>query len=130
MSEFNMGSDFSDYEELVKTKIRETGEKGISQQELARAVGIPVRDVAVIVKKLIERKIVAKKAIKENGKNVIKLFPLKSFDVALYVELKAVNQIPCMTCNILSKCGDGTHISPSTCNKLSFWILDGVGGAS
>lgn len=63
-----MGSDFSDYEELVKTKIRETGEKGISQQELARAVGIPVRDVAVIVKKLIERKIVAKKAIKENGK--------------------------------------------------------------
>ncbi len=124
-----MGSDFSNYEELVRIKIKETGEKGISQQELARAVGIPARDVAVIVKKLIERKIVAKKAIKENGRNVIKLFPLRNNEVSLYVELENVNHIPCMRCSLLSKCGDGTHLSPSTCNKLSSWLLDNVGGA-
>ncbi len=122
-----MGSDFSNYEELVRIKIKETGEKGISQQELARAVGIPARDVAVIVKKLIERKIIAKKAIKENGKNVIKLFPLRNSEVRLYVKLETVNEIPCMRCSLLSKCGDGTHISPSTCGKLSGWMLTSAG---
>jgi RNA polymerase Rpc34 subunit. len=43
-------------EELVHRKIAESGDEGISQQELARKLGISTRELATTVKKLINKK--------------------------------------------------------------------------
>ncbi|AOL15658.1 transcription factor TFIIIC [Sulfolobus sp. A20] len=120
-----MDTDSINYEELIHKKIREMGEKGISQQELAKSMGIPIREVSIIVKKLVEKKLIAKKAVKENGKNVVKLFPINNtYDLNIYIKLESIQDIPCLNCKSLTKCGNGAHVSPQSCGKLSNWILD------
>lgn len=120
-----METDSTNYEELVHKKIKEMGEKGISQQELAKSVGLPIREISIIVKKLVEKKLIIKKAVKENGKNVVKLFAINNnYDVNIYVSLDSIYDIPCLNCKSLTKCGNGIHVSPQTCNKLSNWILE------
>ncbi|MEM4024757.1 MAG: winged helix-turn-helix domain-containing protein [Metallosphaera sp.] len=86
-------------EELIHKKILESGEEGISQQELARKMGLSTRELAMIVKKLIDKKMIAKKAIKENGKSVIKLYAIKTVQESyIYINLNSIDQIPCFTC--------------------------------
>ncbi|MEM0114044.1 MAG: winged helix-turn-helix domain-containing protein [Metallosphaera sp.] len=111
-------------EELIHKKILESGEEGISQQELARKMGLSTRELAMIVKKLIDKKMIAKKAIKENGKSVIKLYAIKTVQESyIYINLNSIDQIPCFTCKLLFKCDNGAHVNPSSCTKLSSWIL-------
>ncbi|AEB94608.1 MAG: winged helix-turn-helix domain-containing protein [Metallosphaera sp.] len=111
-------------EELIHKKILESGEEGISQQELARKMGLSTRELATIVKKLIDKKMIAKKAIKENGKSVIKLYAIKTVQESyIYINLNSIDQIPCFTCKLLFKCDNGAHVNPSSCTKLSSWIL-------
>ncbi|MEM3681670.1 MAG: winged helix-turn-helix domain-containing protein, partial [Metallosphaera sp.] len=77
-----------------------------------------------IVKKLIDKKMIAKKAIKENGKSVIKLYAIKTVQESyIYINLNSIDQIPCFTCKLLFKCDNGAHVNPSSCTKLSSWIL-------
>ena len=110
-----METDPTSYETIIHKKIKEMGEKGISQQELAKSVGLPIREVSIIVKK----------AIKENGKSVVKLFALNNnYNIDVYVNLDSLEDIPCLNCKHLSKCGNGIHVSPQTCGKLSSWILE------
>ncbi|MEM0362920.1 MAG: winged helix-turn-helix transcriptional regulator [Sulfolobaceae archaeon] len=120
-----METDPTSYETIIHKKIKEMGEKGISQQELAKSVGLPIREVSIIIKKLMEKKLIVKKAIKENGKSVVKLFALNNnYNIDVYVNLDSLEDIPCLNCKHLSKCGNGIHVSPQTCGKLSSWILE------
>jgi hypothetical protein len=114
-------------EELVHRKIAESGDEGISQQELARKLGISTRELATTVKKLINKKMIIKKAVKENGKPVIKLFAVRRIEEQqIYVNLGSIEDIPCFTCKLLFKCDNGAHVTPSSCTKLSNWILSSV----
>ncbi len=122
-----MESKTSAYEDMVRQKIAERGSQGISQQELARSIGLSTRELSVIVKKLIEKKLIIKKSVKENGKSVVKLFAVQVFEEPkLLVELDSVIDIPCFSCKFLYKCNEGTHVSPSSCSKLSQWILSSI----
>ncbi|WP_338601695.1 winged helix-turn-helix domain-containing protein [Sulfolobus tengchongensis] len=115
----------NNYEAIVHKKIKEMGEKGISQQELAKSVGLPIREISGIIKKLVEKKLVIKKAVKENGKNIVKLFAVdNTYNINIYVNLDSLEDIPCLSCKNLTKCGNGIHVSPQTCGKLSSWILE------
>ncbi|EWG07064.1 MAG: hypothetical protein ASUL_06073 [Candidatus Aramenus sulfurataquae] len=119
-----MESKTSTYEDMVRQKIAERGSQGISQQELAKSVGLSTRELSIIIKKLIEKKQVIKKSVKENGKSVVKLFAVQVFEEPkLLVELNSVADIPCFSCKFLYKCNEGTHVNPNSCSKLSQWIL-------
>ncbi|MBW9140369.1 MAG: winged helix-turn-helix domain-containing protein [Candidatus Aramenus sp.] len=119
-----MESKTSTYEDMVRQKIAERGSQGISQQELAKSVGLSTRELSIIIKKLIEKKQVIKKSVKENGKSVVKLFAVQVFEEPkLLVELNSVVDIPCFSCKFLYKCNEGTHVNPNSCSKLSQWIL-------
>ncbi|BDC19914.1 winged helix-turn-helix domain-containing protein [Acidianus sp. HS-5] len=124
-----MESNISSYENLIQEKILEKGNEGISQQELARSVGLSTRELSMIVKKLIEKKLVVKKTVKENGKSVVKLFAIKSQSINndIYINLDNIKDIPCFSCKLLYKCNNGAHVNPGSCNKLSEWILYLVG---
>ncbi len=124
-----MESNISSYENLIQEKILEKGDEGISQQELARSVGLSTRELSMIVKKLIEKKVIVKKTVKENGKSVVKLFATKSQSTSkeIYINLDSVKEIPCFSCKLLFKCNNGAHVNPGSCSKLSEWILYLVG---
>lgn len=123
-----MESNLSMYEKIIQEKIAESGEDGVSQQELAKSIGISTRELSIIIKKLIEKKLIQKKTVKENGKSVVKLFAVKTFEKTnVYVDLNSVKDIPCFTCKLLYKCDNGAHVTPSSCSKLSDWILSLVG---
>ncbi|WP_054836277.1 winged helix-turn-helix transcriptional regulator [Metallosphaera hakonensis] len=111
-------------EDLIHKKILESGEDGISQQELAKKLGLSTRELATVIKKLIDKKMISKKAVRENGKSVIKLFAIRTVQESdIYINLESIEKIPCFSCKLLSKCGNGIHVNPSSCTKLSSWIL-------
>ncbi len=119
-----MESKISTYEDLIHQKIIERGSQGISQQELAKSVGLSTRELSTIVKKLIEKKLVIKKSVKENGKSIVKLFAMQVFnEPKIVIELKNISDIPCFSCKFLFKCNNGAHVNPNSCSKLSEWIL-------
>ncbi|WP_425487483.1 winged helix-turn-helix transcriptional regulator [Metallosphaera tengchongensis] len=120
-----MESKFSiEKEELIHQKIMERGDDGISQQELAKSLGLSTRELAVVIKKLIEKKMITKKAIRENGKSVIKLFAIRTIEESnIRINLVSIENIPCFSCKLLFKCDNGAHVNPSSCTKLSSWIL-------
>ncbi|QKR00950.1 winged helix-turn-helix transcriptional regulator [Metallosphaera tengchongensis] len=102
----------------------ERGDDGISQQELAKSLGLSTRELAVVIKKLIEKKMITKKAIRENGKSVIKLFAIRTIEESnIRINLVSIENIPCFSCKLLFKCDNGAHVNPSSCTKLSSWIL-------
>ncbi|MCY0874326.1 winged helix-turn-helix transcriptional regulator [Acidianus infernus] len=124
-----MESNISSYENLIQEKILEKGDEGISQQELAKSVGLSTRELSMIVKRLIEKKVIVKRTVKENGKSVVKLFATKSSSINndIYINLDSVREIPCFSCKLLYKCNNGAHVNPGSCSKLSEWILYLVG---
>ncbi|AWR95007.1 winged helix-turn-helix transcriptional regulator [Acidianus brierleyi] len=119
-----MESKISTYEDLIHQKIIERGSQGISQQELAKSVGLSTRELSTIVKRLIEKKLIIKKSIKENGKSIVKLFAIQVFnEPKILIELRNISDIPCFSCKFLYKCNNGAHVNPNSCSKLSEWIL-------
>ncbi|MCY0883416.1 MAG: winged helix-turn-helix domain-containing protein [Acidianus infernus] len=116
-----MESNISSYENLIQEKILEKGDEGISQQELAKSVGLSTRELSMIVKRLIEKKVIVKRTVKENGKSVVKLFATKSSSINndIYINLDSVREIPCFSCKLLYKCNNGAHVNPGSCSKLS-----------
>lgn len=123
-----MESNLSMYEKIIQEKIEESGADGVSQQELAKTIGISTRELSIVIKKLIEKKLIQKKTVRENGKSIVKLFAIKSFEnTDIYVNLESIKDVPCFSCKILHKCNNGAHVTPSSCSKLSDWILSLAG---
>jgi hypothetical protein len=122
-----MESDTISYEDLIYQKIKEAGERGIPQRELIKELGLDNRTANLIIKKLIDKKKIRKKSVKENGKNIIKLYVNEEeISINIWVNLDSVTDIPCFTCKNLNKCGNGSIINPSTCTSLSRYILSNI----
>ncbi len=119
-----MESETVSYEELILKKIEEAGVEGVTQADLIRELKIPAEEVSKILSKLVRKKKVIKKSVRDDNKNVIKYFIVKSNGLSLLVDLDLVHNIPCFTCKNLSKCGDGLVISPSTCQILTNFVLN------
>ncbi|MBP1358223.1 MAG: winged helix-turn-helix domain-containing protein [Sulfolobus sp.] len=125
-----METSTSSYEELAFQKIKETGDNGLPQKDLIKELGLSTKEASLIIKKLIEKKRIIKRSVKENGKSIIKLFAIDDGGVDIYVSLSSMIEIPCYTCKNLKKCGNGSYISPSTCPQLSKYLLSNAKLAS
>jgi len=110
-------------EELVHEKIKEAGSDGISQSDLTTALGVSNKELSPILKKLILKRLVSKKSMKVEGKNVIMLFPVAHDTSRIIVNVKSMYDVPCFMCNILNKCGNGSQIGPHNCPKLASWLV-------
>ncbi|BBD72655.1 hypothetical protein HS1genome_1044 [Sulfodiicoccus acidiphilus] len=110
-------------EELVHEKIKEAGDEGIAQTELATALGVSNKELSSALKKLILKRLVLKRSMKVDGKNVVKLFAVARDYSRIVVNVKSMHDVPCFTCNILSKCGNGSQIGPHNCPKLASWLI-------
>jgi len=125
-----MSTSSNNYEDIVYRLIKDSGDVGITQQEILKKTGISSRDLTIILKRLIEKNKIRKKSVKENGKNKVKYFPNEENSlIEIYVNLNLVQETPCFNCRYLYKCGNGIHISPSSCSKFHSWILREVGSA-
>ena len=125
-----METSTSSYEELAYQKIKETGDNGLPQKDLIKELGLSTKEASLIIKKLIEKKKIIKRSVKENGKSIIKLFAIDDDGIDIYVSLSSVIEIPCYTCKNLKKCGNGSYISPATCPQLSKYLLSNAKLAS
>ncbi|BFI74150.1 MULTISPECIES: winged helix-turn-helix domain-containing protein [Sulfolobaceae] len=125
-----MESTTSSYEDLAYQKIKEAGDNGIPQKDLIKELGLSTKEASLIIKKLIEKKKIIKRSVKENGKSILKLFAIDDDGIDIYVSLSSIIEIPCYTCKILKKCGNGSYISPSTCPQLSKYLLTNAKSAS
>ncbi|BFH74327.1 hypothetical protein SJAV_22710 [Sulfurisphaera javensis] len=125
-----MESTTSSYEDLAYQKIKEAGDNGIPQKDLIKELGLSTKEASLIIKKLIEKKKIIKRSVKENGKSIIKLFAIDDDGIDIYVSLSSIIEIPCYTCKNLKKCGNGSYISPSTCPQLSKYLLSNSNSAS
>ena len=118
-----METSSSFYEELAYQKIKEAGDNGLPQKDLIKELGLSTKEASIIIKKLIEKKKIIKRSVKENGKSIIKLFAIDDDGIDIYVSLSSIIEIPCYTCRNLKKCGNGSYISPSSCPQLSKYLL-------
>lgn len=111
-------------EAVIYNKIKEADGSGITLQQLSSDMGVAARQLSLILRKLIEKKKIAKRTVKENGKSVIKYFVIiDNENKEIYIKLENTNEIPCFACKNLFKCGNGSYISPQTCSKLSEWLF-------
>jgi len=118
-----METSTTSYEELAYQKIKEAGDNGLPQKDLIKELGLSTKEASLIIKKLIEKKKIIKRSVKENGKSIIKLFAIDDDGIDIYVSLSSVIEIPCYTCRNLKKCGNGSYISPLSCPQLSKYLL-------
>jgi alkylated DNA nucleotide flippase Atl1 len=118
----------NNFEDFIYNIIKESGDSGITQQDLAKKVGLSARELSIILKKLIEKKKITKRSIKENGRSKIKYFAItENESIKLYINLISMQNVPCFTCRYLFKCGNGIHISPSSCSKFFGWMIREIG---
>lgn len=118
-----MESETVSYEDLVLQKVRDAGERGITQAELAKELKLPVNIISKTLAQLVKKKKVVKKSVKDDNKTVIKYFATESGSTGLLVSLRLVEKIPCYTCKLLYKCGNGSVVSPSSCSTLTNFLL-------
>ncbi len=118
-----MESETVSYEELILQKIRDAGQRGITQAELAKELKLPVDVVSRTLSQLVRKKRVIKKPVKEESKTVVKYFIAESEKRPLLVELNLLEKIPCYTCKNLFKCGNGSVINPGSCTLLTNFLL-------
>lgn len=124
-----MESSSSSYEDIIYQKIKEAGEKGIPLKELIKELGLDSRTANLAIRKLMNKKVIRKNSVKENGKTVVKYF-INEEPTLITVNLDNIIEIPCFTCKNLTKCGNGSVVSPTTCTYLSKFILMNIKGAS
>ncbi len=116
----------SPLEQKAFNLIRKAGKKGILQSELWHRLGIDSREGSRIALKLLKRGLIGREPVTHNGKRTYRLYIKKVKEVTERIKLNGVIDIPCFTCPLYSKCSEGSYINPSTCVKLTEWIIQGV----
>ena len=108
-------------EDLENRAIRlifEKGEEGILQLDLWKKLDATSREGSKIALKLEAKNIIKRERELAKGRWTYRLFiKIKP------VEVDSILDVPCFLCEDIDRCVNGTEISPSTCDKLSRWLL-------
>ncbi|MCP8322937.1 MAG: transcriptional regulator [Candidatus Methylarchaceae archaeon HK02M2] len=98
--------------------IIEHGKEGILQSTLWKELGLTSRDGSRLAIRLEKRSIIKREKVLDDGRWTYLLIPIR-----LPVQIKSIEQSPCIVCPDEEKCSlDGT-LSPYKCRKLENWIL-------
>jgi len=95
----------------------EHGKEGILQSELWKKLNLTSRDGSRLAIRLERRGLVKRERVLDNGRWTYKLTPLR-----LPIQIKSIEQAPCITCCSESKCAPNGVVTPYTCEKLIEWV--------
>jgi len=99
--------------------IMNTGSKGVLQSELWRKMNASSREGSRISIKLESKGLIYRERELHNGRWTYRLYSKKK-----PVKIDSIITCPCLTCPESSRCEIGGNISPTTCEKLTQWILE------
>ncbi|MEM3387682.1 MAG: MarR family winged helix-turn-helix transcriptional regulator [Nitrososphaerales archaeon] len=95
----------------------EHGKEGVLQSELWKKLNLTSRDGSRLAIRLEKRGLVKRERVLDNGRWTYKLTPLR-----LPIQIKSIEQAPCITCEVESKCAPNGVVTPYTCNKIVEWV--------
>ncbi len=95
----------------------ELGKEGVLQSELWKKLNLTSRDGSRLAIRLEKRGLVKRERVLDNGRWTYKLTPLR-----LPIQIKSIEQAPCITCVVETKCAPNGIITPYTCSKIVEWV--------
>ena len=96
----------------------EHGKEGVLQSILWKELGLTSRDGSRLAIRLEKRGIVKREKVLDNGRWTYRLIPLR-----LPVQIKSIEQSPCIICKFSEKCSDQDVMTPFICKKIEEWVI-------
>ena len=97
----------------------EHGEKGVLQSELWKELSLTSRDGSRIAIRLEKRGMIKRDKMLQEGRWAYKLTPLR-----FPVQIKSIEEAPCMTCPDEERCSPTGVVVPSDCVLVETWVLN------
>jgi hypothetical protein len=108
----------NDLEQKALHFVMNTGSAGVLQSELWRELGASSREGSRIAIKLEEKGLIKREKELQGGRWTYRLFPKR-----VPTSIDSIVDCPCLLCQDNARCDPTTPISPTSCSKLTDWIL-------
>jgi len=115
----------SEMEKKAMEIIGRAGEEGILQSELWKKLETDSREGSRIAIRLERKGFIIREPVVHEGKHTYKLKIVKK--ERKKISISTVKLIPCFSCPIIMKCGQGGEINPAICQKMSEWLMHEAG---
>jgi predicted DNA-binding transcriptional regulator len=96
----------------------EHGGEGVLQSELWKELVLTSRDGSRLAIRLERRGMIRREKVLDGGRWTYKLTPLR-----MPVQIRSIEQAPCITCPYETKCSMTGVVSPLSCPWISEWVV-------
>ncbi len=96
----------------------EHGSDGVLQSELWKELVLTSRDGSRLAIRLERRGMIRREKVLDGGRWTYKLTPLR-----MPVQIRSIEEAPCLTCPYEAKCSLTGVVSPLSCPWISEWVL-------
>lgn len=96
----------------------EHGSDGVLQSELWKELDLTSRDGSRLAIRLERRGMIRREKVLDDGRWTYKLTPLR-----MPVQIRSIEQVPCITCPYENKCSLTGVVSPLSCPWISEWVV-------
>jgi predicted DNA-binding transcriptional regulator len=96
----------------------EHGGDGVLQSELWKELVLTSRDGSRLAIRLERRGMIRREKVLDGGRWTYKLTPLR-----MPVQIKSIEEVPCITCPYEAKCSLTGVVSPLSCPWISEWVV-------
>jgi len=96
----------------------EHGSEGVLQSELWKELTLTSRDGSRLAIRLERRGMIRREKVLDGGRWTYKLTPLR-----MPVQIRSIEEAPCLTCPYESKCSLTGVVSPLSCPWISEWVV-------
>jgi predicted DNA-binding transcriptional regulator len=106
-----------DFTSNVYKIVVDHGADGVLQSVVWKDLKLSSRDGSRLVIRLERRGMIRREKVLEEGRWTYKLTPLR-----MPVQIKSIEQVPCITCPYEAKCSLTGVVSPLSCPWISEWV--------
>jgi predicted DNA-binding transcriptional regulator len=96
----------------------EHGGEGVLQSELWKELSLTSRDGSRLAIRLERRGMIRREKVLDDGRWTYKLTPLR-----MPVQIRSIEEAPCITCPYEAKCSTTGVVSPLSCPWISEWVV-------
>jgi hypothetical protein len=111
--------DLLDLTSKVYKLVVEHAADGVLQSELWKELVLTSRDGSRLAIRLERRGMIRREKVLDGGRWTYKLTPLR-----MPVQIRSIEQVPCITCPYESKCSLTGVVSPLSCPWISEWVVN------
>ena len=117
-------STIADLEQKAFQIIMEIGSEGILQSELWKQLDSTGREISRIAIRLEKKGLIERERELFNGRWTYRIFSKRN-----PVTIDSIIDIPCVMCEDISKCGEGSVETIIYCDKIGSWLLTALNSA-